>query len=67
MYDVVYLDQSRRSQVLAQSVTTESAVSIARKEARRLRAGRMFGTGSELEPLGKVVLIVESVSQAQAA
>lgn len=64
MYDVVYLDHGQRSTVLAQSVTTESAVTIAREEARRLHAGRMFGAGSEIAPLGKVVLIVESERQA---
>lgn len=64
MYDVVYLEHGRRSAVLAQSVTTESAVTIARQEARRLRAGRMFGTGSELASLGKVILIVESERRA---
>jgi hypothetical protein len=40
----------------------DSAVTIARAEARRLRAGRMFLAGSEQAP-GEVVVIVPSAER----
>jgi hypothetical protein len=63
MYDVVYLDETRRQRVLAAGLAREGAVSLARAEARRLRVGRMFLCGSERSPASKTVLIVESGRQ----
>lgn len=63
MYDVVYLDQGSRSEVVAERLIRELAVSVARVEAERRGVGRMFLTGSE-SPAGGVVVIVESERQA---
>jgi hypothetical protein len=65
MYDVVYLDRTHRQKIIASGLGKDSAVTIARAEARRLRVGRMFLAGSESAP-GEVVVIVES-AQRQAA
>lgn len=64
MYDVVYLDESRRERVLGAGLAREGAVTLARAEARRLRVGRMFLTGSESSPATKTVVIVESPRRA---
>ena len=63
MYDVVYLDESRRERVLAAGLGREGAVTLARSEARRLRVGRMFLCGSESSSARKTILIVESGTQ----
>ena len=60
MYDVVHLDQAHHARVLAAGLMRDSAVNIARSEARRLRVGRMFLAGSEDAPQGEMILIVES-------
>ena len=62
MYDVMYRDHGSRSEVVAQRLIRELAVSVARVEAERRGVGRMFLTGSE-PPAGGVVLIVESERQ----
>lgn len=64
MYDVVYLDASRRERVLAAGLAREGAVTLARTEARRLRVGRMFLSGSDTSPAPKTILIVESSQHA---
>jgi hypothetical protein len=64
MYDVVYRDESRRERVLAAGLAREGAVILARSEARRLRVGRMFLTGSESTPAANTILIVESQRRA---
>jgi hypothetical protein len=64
MYDILYLDQSSRSRVIAAGLSREPAVTIARAEARRRRVGRMFLAGSELAPRGELILIVESPRKA---
>jgi hypothetical protein len=64
MYDVVYLDQAHHARVLAAGLRRDSAVTIARTEARRLRVGRMFLAGSEDAPQGEMILIVESQRRA---
>lgn len=61
MYDVVYLNQAQHRRVLAAGLMRDSAVTLARAEARRLRVGRMFLCGSEQSPRGEMILIVESV------
>lgn len=60
MYDVLYLDQASHQRVIAEGLARESAVTVARAEARRRRVGRMFLAGSEPSPQGELVLIVES-------
>jgi hypothetical protein len=60
VYDVLYLDQSSHSRVIAAGLGRDSAVTVARAEARRRRVGRMFLAGSEPSPRGELVLIVES-------
>jgi hypothetical protein len=65
MYDVVYLDGTRQERVLASRLERDSAVTIARAEARRLRAGRMFLAGSET--LGGQVVVIVPSTQRQAA
>jgi hypothetical protein len=60
MYDVVYLDSARTSTVLAAGLSGDAAATLARNEAKRRNAARMFGAGSETPSRGRVVLIVES-------
>ena len=60
MYDVLYLDQASHARVIAAGLGRDSAVTIARAEARRRRVGRMFLAGSELSPRGELVVIVDT-------
>lgn len=64
MYDVLYLDQASHARVIAARLGRDSAVTIARAEARRRRVGRMFLAGSEPALRGELVLIVESAQRA---
>jgi hypothetical protein len=61
MYDVVHLDRSNRSRVIACGLDRTAAVDLARVEAARRRVGRMFLAGSE--PRGECVLIVPSAPE----
>ena len=63
MYDVLYFDRASHTRLIAAPMGRESAVTIARAEARRRRVGRMFLAGSEL-PGGELVVIVESQRKA---
>ena len=60
MYDVVFLDDGRRSTVVASGLSGDLAASVARDEARRRDAARMFHSGSEPPCQGRIVLIVEA-------
>jgi hypothetical protein len=60
VYDVIYLDPASHAKSLAEAVGRDSAVAVARTEARRRRVGRMFLAGSERPRAGEVVVIVES-------
>ena len=60
MYDVLYLDQASHARVIAAGLGRDSAVSVARAEARRRRVGRMFLAGSEPSQRGELVVIVET-------
>jgi hypothetical protein len=60
VYDVLYFDRASHSEVVAEALRRESAVSIARAEASRRRVGRMFLAGSEHHRTGGMVLIVEA-------
>jgi hypothetical protein len=60
MYDVVFLDETRKWTVLASGLSGDAAATVARSEAKRRQAARMFRTGSEPPSKGRVVLIVEA-------
>jgi hypothetical protein len=64
MYDVVYLDRTKRETLVASSLARDAACELARLEAERRKVGRMFLAGSAQNPSGDVVLIVESASRA---
>jgi hypothetical protein len=64
VYDVIYLDPASRSKPLAEALGRDSAVAVARTEARRRRVGRMFLAGSEQPSAGEVVVIVETPPRA---
>jgi hypothetical protein len=63
MFDVLLMNRTGNPTVLVSGLKRESAVDIARTEARRRRVGRMFLAGSEVAP-GEQVVIVESVREA---
>ena len=63
MYDVLYRDQAHAERLIAAGLAREAACEVARSEARRRHVGRMFAAGSDLRPVGDVVLIVESRPQ----
>ena len=60
MYDVLYRDTTHAEKLIAAGLQREAACELARTEARRRHVGRMFAAGSDLAPVGEVVLIVES-------
>jgi hypothetical protein len=64
MYDVVYLDSAARRKVVATGLERERAAEIARTEARRRHAARMFAVGSAYLPRSDAVLIVDSQRRA---
>lgn len=59
MYDVLYLDHSGHSNLLASMLDRDAATELARCEARRRHGGRMFLVGSE-QPRRGMVLIVKA-------
>jgi hypothetical protein len=63
MYDVLFMayrDGHETRSVVASGLDRDAACEVARTEARKRNAGRMFLAGSEPSPVGAVVLIVES-------
>ncbi len=60
MYDVLYRDPKHVERMIARGLGRDAACELARAEARKMHVGRMFAAGSDLEPVGDVVLIVES-------
>ena len=64
MYDVLYRDPKHAERLIAAGLGREAACELARSEARKLHVGRMFAAGSDLTPVGDVVLIVDSKSTA---
>lgn len=60
MYDVLFLDRRQGEKVLASGLDRDDACSVARTESERRGIGRMFLAGSELGPMGNVIVIVES-------
>ncbi|MSO42197.1 MAG: hypothetical protein EXQ70_09965 [Solirubrobacterales bacterium] len=63
MFDVLYLDRTRREKVLASGLARDVACELARQEACSRDVGRMFLAGSERAPLGEMILIVETQRQ----
>jgi hypothetical protein len=64
MFDVIHLDHDHHRKLVAGALTRESAVRIARSEARARRLGRMFAAGSDPGCLHNVIAIVESDQRA---
>ena len=60
MYDVVYVDSTTGWQVIARGLQKESAAQLARDEAKRRKACRMFLAGSPATPRANTVLVVEA-------
>lgn len=67
MYDVLYLDHSGHSMLIASMLERDAAAALARREARQRHGGRMFLSGSEQPCGGGVVLIVEANGAVRAA
>ena len=63
MYDVLYLDHSGHSKLVASMLGRDAAAALARDEARRRHGGRMFLEGSEPPRGGGMVLIVKTAEQ----
>jgi hypothetical protein len=64
MYDVLFLDRSHGEKLLASGLDHDDACQVARTESQRRGVGRMFLAGSELGPVGEMVVIVESAPRA---
>jgi hypothetical protein len=60
VYDVLFLDRRHGEKVLARGLAHDDACRLARAESERRGVGRMFLAGSELGPIGEVIVIVES-------
>jgi len=60
MYDVVYVDSATGWQVIASGLQREPAAQLARDEAKRRKACRMFLTGSPVTPRTNAVLVIEA-------
>jgi hypothetical protein len=64
VYDVLFLDRSHGEKVLARGLDHDDACKFARTESERRGVGRMFLAGSELGPVGDMIVIVESAARA---
>jgi hypothetical protein len=64
VYDVLFLNHAHGKQVLARGLARDDACRIARAESERRGVGRMFLAGSELGPMGDVIVIVDSAPRA---
>jgi len=64
MYDVLYLDHSSRGKLVASGLVKSAARELACAEARKRGVGRMFLAGSEMGPVGDVVVIVHQARHA---
>jgi hypothetical protein len=60
VYDVLFLDRTHGKRVLASGLDHDDACEFARTESQRRGVGRMFLAGSELSPIGEMIVIVES-------
>jgi hypothetical protein len=64
VYDVLFLDRGHGEKLLASGLDHGDACALARTESERRGVGRMFLAGSELNPAGEVIVIVESRQRA---
>jgi hypothetical protein len=64
VYDVLFLDRRHGEKVLASGLDRDDACAVARTESERRGIGRMFLAGSELGPIGDMIVIVESTRHA---
>lgn len=64
MYDVLFLDRTHGEKMLASGLDHDDACRVARSESERRGVGRMFLAGSELGPIGEMIVIVESTRHA---
>jgi hypothetical protein len=64
VFDVLYLDRSHGQKMLARGLDHDAACDVARAEAQRRGVGRMFLAGSERNPVGEMIVIVESSPRA---
>jgi hypothetical protein len=60
VYDVLFVDRTHGEKVLARGLDHDDACEFARAESQRRGVGRMFLAGSELGPVGEMIVIVES-------
>ena len=60
MYDVLFLDRTSGEKVLASGLDHDDACAFARAESQRRGVGRMFLAGSERNPVGEMIVIVDS-------
>jgi hypothetical protein len=60
VFDVLFLDRTHGEKVLASGLDHDDACAVARAESQRRGVGRMFLAGSETNPVGDVIVIVES-------
>jgi hypothetical protein len=58
------VDRKHGERMLASGLDHDDACDLARAESRRRGVGRMFLAGSELGPIGDVIVIVESSRRA---
>jgi hypothetical protein len=63
VYDVLFLDSAHGKKVLATGLDHDDACALARAESQRRGVGRMFLAGSERNPVGNMIVIVESTSR----
>lgn len=64
MYDVLFLDRQHGEKLLASGLDHDDACQVARTESERRGVGRMFLAGSELGPVGDMIVIVDSHQRA---
>ena len=60
MYDVLYIDDAKRCRIVASRLERDAAADLARNEARRRHASRMFLAGSARAPQSRAVLVIRS-------
>ena len=60
MYDVLFLNQARGEKLLGADLDHDAACALARAESERRGVGRMFLAGSETNPIGDVIVIVDT-------
>ncbi len=60
MYDVLFLDRTHGEKLLAAGIDHDDACRVARDESQKRGVGRMFLAGSELAPIGDMIVIVDA-------